>query len=100
MSIVGTFFPEGFEEKALEKAREDLHAFSASKIPSEITVQHIVGHGSAHREILSNAGKIGCDLIVMASHRPEFEDHFIGPNAVKVVSQATWWSASGLLAAP
>jgi nucleotide-binding universal stress UspA family protein len=88
MALVGSFFPPDFEKKALEKARDDLHAWSAETIPSDVTTQHIIGHGSISREILEAARQIGCDLIVMASHRPDFEDHLIGPNAVKVVSHA------------
>ncbi|MEJ2026055.1 MAG: universal stress protein [Limibacillus sp.] len=88
MSIVGSFFPADFEEKALDKAREDLHAWSAETIPAEVATQHIVGHGSISREILQAAKETGCGLIVMASHRPEFEDHLLGSNASKVVSHA------------
>lgn len=88
MSLVGGFFPADYEEKALEKAKAELHAFAKEAIPEGIAVQHIVGHGTAYREILRYAEEIDCDLIIMASHRPEVSDYLIGPNALKVVGHA------------
>ena len=38
--------------------------------------------------ILDLAEKIGADLIVMASHRPELKDYLLGPNAARVVRHA------------
>ena len=89
MSIVGSFFPSGYEQKALEQARETLHAFTAERIPADLQVQHIVGHGTIYQEILRGAEAVGADLIVMASHRPELEDYLLGPNAARVVRHAT-----------
>ncbi|MCR9175984.1 MAG: universal stress protein [Alphaproteobacteria bacterium] len=89
MSIVGGFFPEGHEKAAIAKATEALHAFTARVIPNDIEIQHIVGHGSIYREILARAEQIKCDLIVMASHRPELQDYLLGPNAARVVRHAT-----------
>ena len=89
MSIVGSFFPSGYEQKALEQARAALHAFTAERIPADLQVQHIVGHGTIYQEILRGAETVGADLIVMASHRPELEDYLLGPNAARVVRHAT-----------
>lgn len=88
MSIVGGFFPEGHEKAVMEKATADLHAFTKAHLPDDLPVQHIVAHGSIYREILAYAEKTGCDLIVMASHRPELEDYLLGPNAARVVRHA------------
>jgi nucleotide-binding universal stress UspA family protein len=44
--------------------------------------------GSIGHEILKTAGELGCDLIVMASHRPEMRDYLIGPNAAHVALHA------------
>ncbi len=88
MSIVGGFFPAGYEHKALEQARESLHAFTAARIPEGIEVQHVVGHGTIYQEILRIARELGVDLIVMASHRPGLEDYLLGPNAARVVRHA------------
>lgn len=88
MSMVAGFFPKNYERDALAQADKSLHAYVAGKVPSDIPVQHIVGHGTIYREILHYADKTGCDLIVMASHRPEFEDYLLGPNAARVVRHA------------
>ncbi len=87
-SMVGTFFPEGYEETALEKARSALHAFVAEHVPGDLDVHHIVGHGTIYREIIRHADETGCDLIIMASHRPELSDYLLGPNAARVVRHA------------
>ncbi|NQW12214.1 MAG: universal stress protein [Alphaproteobacteria bacterium] len=89
MTIVGSFFPKEHEAQALKKTNEALHAWVGKSIPADIPVQHIVGHGTIYREILRYAEKTNCDLIVMASHRPELEDYLLGPNAARVVRHAT-----------
>ncbi len=88
MSIVGSFFPKGFEEKMLAEAKARLDAFVAETFPDELVAQRIVGHGSIYQEILKTAKESGADLIVMASHRPELEDYLIGPNAARVTRHA------------
>jgi nucleotide-binding universal stress UspA family protein len=88
MNVVASYFPEGFEQEALERAREALHAFVTESVPEEVPVQHIVGHGSIHREILRRARDCDADLIVMASHQPEPRDYLLGPNAAQVARHA------------
>ncbi len=88
MSMVSQFFPEGFEEKSLAEAAKQLDEFIAKNIPSEISSQAIVANGTVYEEILRTAERIGCDLIVMASHRPELKDYLLGPNAARVVRHA------------
>jgi len=88
MSIVGSFFPEGYEDKALAAAAERLHAFAADHVPEDVPVQHIVAHGTVYEEILAAAGRVGADLILMGSHRPALSDFLLGPNAARVVRHA------------
>ncbi len=88
MSIVSQYFPEGFEEKSLAEAARQLDDFIAKNIPSEITSRAVVANGTVYEEILRTAERIGCDLIVMASHRPELKDYLLGPNAARVVRHA------------
>lgn len=89
VSVVSDFFPSDFEKKALEAAREHLHAFAAQHVPKGVPVQHIVAHGSVYEEVLAAAKQINADLIVMAAHRPELRDYLLGPNAARVVRHAT-----------
>ena len=88
MSIVGGFFPEGFEEKALEKARAELGTFMDGELDPAIDATGHVAHGSIYEEILHAARKLGCDLIVVGAHRPELKDYLLGPNAARVVRHA------------
>lgn len=88
LSVVAGFFPEDYEKQALAVADRELHDFVARHVPTDVAVHHIVGHGTIYREILRWADEIGCDLIVMASHRPQLQDYLLGPNAAKVVRHA------------
>ena len=85
MSIISQYFPEGFEEKSLAGATQQLNDYIGANIPSDIETQAIVANGTIYEEILLTAGEIGCDLIVMASHRPALQDYLLGPNASRVV---------------
>jgi nucleotide-binding universal stress UspA family protein len=88
LPLVAGYFPEGFEEKASADVNNRLHAFVSEHVPDTIRVQHIIGKGTAYREILRVAGEVDADLIVMASHHPSFKDHLLGPNAERVVRHA------------
>lgn len=88
MSIVGSFFPEGYEEKMLEQARQALHDFVDKHVPDKIRVQHVIGHGTVYDEILRVAGEVSADLIVLGASRPRAGKFFIGPNAARVVREA------------
>lgn len=89
MSIVGSYFPKGFEKRAVEEARKALHEFSDKHVPADVVHRHIVGQGSIYREILHHADQIKADLIVVSASRPGFQDYLIGPNAARVVRHAT-----------
>ena len=88
LSLVGTYFPEGYEHKIVEDTNTRLHEFAKENVPKGIKIQHIVGHGTIYQEILNAAVETGCDLIIMASHRPELQDYLLGPNASRVVRHA------------
>jgi nucleotide-binding universal stress UspA family protein len=89
MSMVGQFFPKGYEKKVLAAYNERLHEFVAEHVPTDVKVQHIVGQGTVYEVILQIAKKTNCDLIVMGAHRPELKDYLLGPNAARVVRHAT-----------
>ena len=88
MSIVGTYFPENYEESMLTDTRERLSAFVARNIPETIKSRQVVAHGTIYNEILDYANKTKVNLIVIASHRPELKDYLVGPNAARVVRHA------------
>lgn len=88
MSVVGSFFPPDFENKALASAREALTDIVTKNATSPDTIKIHVAHGTIYEEIIEAANKLGSDLIVMASHRPELKDYLLGPNAARVVRHA------------
>ena len=88
MSIVGQFFPDGYEAEALKKATAALHAFVDRHVPAGVPVRHLVGHGTVYAEILREAEEVSADLIVLAAHRPDLRDFLLGPNAARVVRHA------------
>lgn len=88
MSIISQYFPEDFEEKSVADAAERLRQFLDANVPSTITTQAVVASGTVYEEILRVAAESNCDLIVMASHRPELKDYLLGPNAARVVRHA------------
>ena len=89
MAIVGSFFPEGFEKRALSDAEAALVRFIAAHVPKDLVAAHDVQHGTVYEEILSAAQRIDADLIVMAAHRPGQADYLLGPNAARVVRHAS-----------
>jgi nucleotide-binding universal stress UspA family protein len=50
-------------------------------------IQVIVGHSA--NSILDFAEKNGTDCIIVASHRPGYQDYFLGSTAARVVRHAT-----------
>lgn len=88
MSIVGQYFPEGYEKEVAEKILTQLHDFVDEHVPDTVPVQHVVGEGSVYEVILKIAEDVSADLIVMGSHRPELKDYLLGPNAARVVRHA------------
>lgn len=51
MSIVGSFFPEDFEQKMLESARVKLHELTAEHLDDALSIQHVVGLGTVYEEV-------------------------------------------------
>lgn len=88
LSVVGSFFEEGFEDKAMAKVGADLTAWVNANVPGEVEVHPHVVHGRVYEQIMSAADKLNVDAIVMGSHTPELSDYLLGPNAARVVRHA------------
>jgi len=88
MSIVGQFFPRGYEKDMADKVMKRLHERVAAVVPAGMAVQHIVAEGSVYEAILKLAERTRADLIVLGAHRPELSDYLLGPNAARVVRHA------------
>ena len=87
MSIVGSYFADGQEKQALELARKALSQWLEAG-EFDCPVKGHVATGTIYDEIVKTADKLDCDLIVLASHRPELSDYLLGPNAARVVRHA------------
>ena len=83
--LIGSYFPAGFEEKAVGEARDRLETLAREKVSGNIKVNCRVAQGPVYEEIIACARDVKADLIVMASHRPELKDYLLGPNAARVV---------------
>jgi len=88
LSMVGQYFPEGYEDKVLEAANTNLHALAKEQVPEGIEVQHIIADGTIYHEIVRVSKEIDADLIIMHSHHPVLSDYLLGPNAEKVTRHA------------
>lgn len=88
LPMVSVNFPADYEQKALAGVSEALAEFIRRHVPEGIAVKSHVAHGTIYSEIIAAADKLGCDLIVISSHRPEMRDYLIGPNAARVVRHA------------
>ena len=88
LPIVASHFPEDFEERAMESTRQALDDFAKRNLPQDLEVQRIVAHGTVYDEILRCADRLGVDLIIMSSHRPEMQDYLLGTNASTTVRHA------------
>ena len=56
---------------------------------SGLKVETLVRKGQSYNTILEVAKEKSADLIIVASHRPGFQDYFLGSTAAKVVRHAT-----------
>ena len=88
MSIVGSYFPKDFAENALKATAKELDKFAAEHIPADRLAGARAVSGTIYKRILTNADELNCDLIVLASHRPETADYLLGPNAARVARHA------------
>ena len=88
MSVVGSYFPAGYEKKVEEEIAGKLQTLAKEHFPGDLAIHTHVTHGKIYEQIIATADKLGCDVIVMASHRPALKDYLLGPNAARVVRHA------------
>ena len=89
--MLAEYVPPDFEVQQ-RKASEDALAIVVKEtgMPSD-RVSSTVRQGGIYQEILEEANAMGCDLIVMSSHRPQkhaVRTYFLGSNAGHVVRYA------------
>lgn len=85
-SYIAMNLPVDMIENALREARTQL---TALKDKSGVAARVEVRTGQPAREILAAAQEHSADLVIIASHRPDFSNYFIGSTADRVVRHAT-----------
>lgn len=88
MSVVGSFFEAGFEERALHEVGRRLTDWVTEHVPAGVDVHPHVMHGRVYEQILHAADSLSVDAIVMGAHTPDLADYLLGPNAARVVRHA------------
>ena len=88
MAVVGSFFPSDYAKDALTASEKALGEFVAKHVPEGLLAGTTVVQGTIYKEIIVAADANDCDLIVLASHRPENKDFLLGPNAARVMRHA------------
>ena len=89
MAIVGSFFPQDFEKKAIARGKEELVAFIAAQKGGDTVDQKIIAHGPIYKEIVRTAKQTECDLIIMGvGVTDSVGEYLVGHNATQVLRHA------------
>ena len=84
-SYATTYLPAGLAQRHQDEALQMLHDLGKG---IETKVKAAVINGHSYSSILEYAKTNNVDCIVIASHKPGFEDYFLGSTAARVVRHA------------
>ncbi|MDX1605807.1 MAG: universal stress protein [Candidatus Competibacterales bacterium] len=87
--LVGSYFPENFEQQMHERANQELHEFASKHVPEGLPLQTIVAAGTIYEEVIRTAEQVGCDLVVMGRSGSERASFLLGTNVDRVIRHAT-----------
>jgi nucleotide-binding universal stress UspA family protein len=88
MAIVGSYFPDDFEDEISKDVGEKLRRLVEEHVPEGMQAKLHISLGTVYDRIIAKANKIAADLIVMASHQPKANDYLLGQNSARVVRHA------------
>jgi nucleotide-binding universal stress UspA family protein len=86
--MLAEYVPPDFDVQQRKSADEAVQIVAAETGLGDRATA-VVRQGGIYHEILEEAKTMGCDLIVMSSHRPAMRTYFLGSNAGHVVRYAT-----------
>lgn len=87
--MIEGFFPADFEHKAITAASEALGGLVRDEVPEGIAVKQHLAFGNIHVKVLEAIEETGCDLVVMASHKPDrVREFLVGSNADRIVRRS------------
>jgi universal stress protein F len=83
--FVATYVPQETVDRVHAETRQTLGDLARSAgVEGEI----VLGQGNAANSIIAEVERLGCDAIVIGSHRPDYRDYLIGSTAARVVRHA------------
>ncbi len=82
MSIVGSYFKDGFEEESAQNAMNELRDLVTE---AGVDADLHVSSGTIYDQVITMAKDLDVDLIVIGAHRPELRDYLLGSNAARMV---------------
>ena len=87
--LVEGFFPADFEKQAVTAASEALDVIVTKHVPEDVSVKQHLAFGKIHKKVLNTIEETKCDLVVMASHKPDrVREFLVGSNADRVVRRS------------
>ncbi len=87
--LVEGFFPPDFERQAVSAAAARLNDLVNEHVPDGISVKQHIGYGKIHDSVLSAVTETGCDILVMASHKPDrVREFLVGSHADRIVRRS------------
>ncbi|MFD2176458.1 universal stress protein [Veronia pacifica] len=88
-SMVSSYFPADAAKKMKQDVKSSLQTFAKEKIPESQAYSLSVEEGKPYKAIIKTADNLGCDLILMPSHkRSRGNKLLLGSNASKVLENA------------
>jgi len=87
--LVEGFFPENYEEKAIAAASTALNKLVEEHVPNDVSVKQHLAFGKIHRKVLKAIEETKCDVVVMASPKPDrVREFLVGSNADRIVRRS------------
>lgn len=87
-AIVSQYLHENFEQMASGEVEKELTRLGSELDLKTGAVKVMIRFGTVYQEVIAAAEKLGVDLIVTGSHKPDVADYLIGSNASRVVRHA------------
>lgn len=86
MNMVGAALSADYTAEMKASAEKALKTWAESAF--SLPVKTHVTEGTIYDKVIKTADKIGADVIVVGSHRPELRDYLVGPNAARITRHA------------
>jgi universal stress protein F len=87
-SFVASQLPEGWQKREFEETTAILNKIGEGLDVPAGAVDCQVRMGAVYHEVIEEAERSACDLVLMTSHKPGLSTYFIGSNAAHIVRHA------------